>query len=187
MIQYFYRFWSIKSYHKMMATISAPYKVFLFLSILYTVVCVSNRRVCILFPGCALLSLLWWTLVCFLYLCICFALYIHLYYFFDSTFKWHNTVFVLLWLISLGIILSMSIHVASSGKIQFILTAQWDSIVCTYPSSLSIHLLMGTCITSVSWQLSLIVLWTLGYKYFFKLEFLYFLNIYQGVEFWIIW
>ena len=37
----------------------------------------------------------------------------------DSTYKWDHMVFVFLWLISLSIILSTSIHVIANGKISF--------------------------------------------------------------------
>ena len=48
---------------------------------------------------------------------LCFAIYISLFYFLDSTYKWYHTVFF--WLISLSIIFSKFIHIAANGRISF--------------------------------------------------------------------
>ena len=60
-------------------------------------------------------------LVCSLYLWVCFSfvMFAHLFCFLDFTYKWKHTVFVFPWLISLSIMLSMSIQVATNGKISF--------------------------------------------------------------------
>ena len=59
-----------------------------------------------------------------------------------------HTVFVFLWLISLNIIPSESIHVA--GK--FILFCVWEVLHCVYITTppLSVHLLMDMCVASLS-------------------------------------
>ena len=49
----------------------------------------------------------------FLFYCLC------LHYFVDLTYKWYHTLFVFLWLISLSIILSRSIHFAANYRISF--------------------------------------------------------------------
>ena len=64
---------------------------------------------------------LWWPQVCFVYVCGSVSV-LHIYsfvlFFLDFTYKWY-TVFVFLWLISLSIILSRSIHIAANGRISF--------------------------------------------------------------------
>ena len=74
---------------------------------------------------------LWQPSIFPLYLWVLFSLFIC---FVDSTYKWNYMVFVFLWVISLSIILSRSIHVAANGKISFFFTAGWYSIVfITHP------------------------------------------------------
>ena len=55
--------------------------------------------------------------------CICVWFFLVVYtsclYFLDSIYKWYHTVFVFLWLISLSIMPSKSIHVATNGKMSF--------------------------------------------------------------------
>ena len=48
-----------------------------------------------------------------------FCVYIHSIIFLDSTYEWHHIVFVFLCLISLSIVFSRSIHVATNGTISF--------------------------------------------------------------------
>ena len=68
-------------------------------------------------PG-YMLPHLWQPLACSLYLWVCFFFCYSstLLYFSDSTYKWYHTVFVFLWLTSLGIMPSKTIHVAANGK-----------------------------------------------------------------------
>ena len=61
----------------------------------------------------------------FLFCCI------HSFYFLDSTYKWQHAVFVFLWVMSLSIILSRSIHVFVHGKI-FIFFYGWVVFHCVY-------------------------------------------------------
>ena len=49
----------------------------------------------------------------------------------NSSYKWSH-IFVFLWLISLSIIPSSSIHIAANGKISFLLIAESYSIVYIY-------------------------------------------------------
>jgi len=55
--------------------------------------------------------------------------------------------------------------------------------LCIYtPSSLSIHLVMDIWVASMSWLLYILLHWTLGYMYLFKLVFQFFGSIHSGVE-----
>ena len=90
----------------------------------------------------------WQPLVCFLYSCLFFVIFISLLYFLDSIYKGYYTVFVFVWPISLSITLSKTtIHVAVNGKISF---QGWVVFYCIYvymcvcTTSLSIHSLMDT-------------------------------------------
>ena len=49
----------------------------------------------------------------------------------ESTYKWNHTVFLFLWLISLSIMLSRSIHVVTNGKIPFFFMAKSIPFMCT--------------------------------------------------------
>ena len=49
---------------------------------------------------------------------------VHLFYFSDSTYKWNHTIFFFLWLLSLSIMHSRSIHVVTKGKISFFSMAE---------------------------------------------------------------
>ena len=72
-----------------------------------------------------------------LVLCICefvsFVSFTRLWYFSDSTYQWYHIVHAFLWLISLSIKPSKSIHVAANGKILFF---SWLSSI---PSCAYIH------------------------------------------------
>ena len=59
-----------------------------------------------------------------------FYIYIHLYYFLDSTYRWYQIVFAFLsvWLISLSITLPRFIHGAANGTIYFL----WPSNIPLY-------------------------------------------------------
>ena len=48
-----------------------------------------------------------------------FCLWIHLYYFLDFTYKWYSVILVFLCLTSLGMVFSVSIHVAVNGNNSF--------------------------------------------------------------------
>ena len=65
---------------------------------------------------------LWQPHVCspYLWLSFHFALFVHLFCFLDSTYKWNITVFVFVWLISPSKIPSRSISVIANGKISII-------------------------------------------------------------------
>ena len=54
-----------------------------------------------------------------------------LHYFLDSTYEWYHIIFIFLWLASLSIIISRSIHVAANGNISLYF---YSSIIfyCTY-------------------------------------------------------
>ena len=60
-----------------------------------------------------------------LWVCFCFLMFVHLFCFLDSTYKWNHIAFVFLWLISLSIIPSRSICVAPNGKISFFFMAEY--------------------------------------------------------------
>ena len=64
-----------------------------------------------------------------------------------------GTVFVFLWLISLSIIISRSIHTALSGRISFFLWLNNIPLYIYTTSALSIHLLMDTWVASILWLL----------------------------------
>ena len=51
-------------------------------------------------------------------------MYIHLFYFLDSTYKWYYIVFVFLWLILLSIIFYRSIDIDANGSISFSFMAE---------------------------------------------------------------
>ena len=105
----------------------------LFPSFLHPTCCLSVPLLC---PATIRLFSVSMTLFLFcLFLCffVCFL---------DSTHKWNYTLFVFLWLISLSVILSKSIHVVKNSKISFFLLAYYCVCVCI--TSLSIHPLKGT-------------------------------------------
>ena len=92
-------------------------------------------------------------------------------------------IFVFLWLTSLSKIISSSTHVAANSIISFFL---WMSNIPLHIyiiiSSLFIHLSMDIEVSSVSWILYIVLLWTLGNVYLSKLEFSSFLDICPGVR-----
>ena len=68
----------------------------------------------------------------FLWLCLCFALFVHLLWFLkNSTCAWNHAVFVSLCLFSLNKAPPRFIRVAGNGRISFFLIAEWYSIVST--------------------------------------------------------
>ena len=80
--------------------------------------------------------------------------------FLDSTYKWYH-LFFFLWLTSLNMIISMSIHVVANGLISFFVA---NIPLCIY----------ATFSFICQWT------WNLGFMYLFKLEFS--LNICPGVD-----
>ena len=58
--------------------------------------------------------------------------YVHLFCVLKSSYEWSHVIFVFLWLISLSITPSSSVHVVANGKISFFLIAEWYSIVYIY-------------------------------------------------------
>jgi len=93
-------------------------------------------------------------------------------------YMWYHTVFVFLYLTCV-----LLVHPCCCKWQNFILCLWPSSIpLCMYTASLSIHLLIDTQVTSISWQLWIILLWTLECMYLFELVFLFFFDIYPGVE-----
>ena len=95
--------------------------------------------------------------------------------------KWGQTVLVFVWLSSLSIMPSRSIHVVPNSMIFLFLMTKWRPLcvyVCmsvyiythrhTYPSSLSIHLLTDTEAVSTSWLLWAMLQYTWGGKISFQ-------------------
>ena len=80
--------------------------------------------------------------------------------------------------ISLSIMLSRSICIVANGRIPFILMTNIP--LCIYIPYLYPLICWRTQITSISWLIML--LWTLGYMYLFKLVFLFFSYTYLVVE-----
>ena len=72
-----------------------------------------------LFPSSPHSPLSWQSPVWFLYLWIFSVLFVHLFCFLDSIYKWNHMVFVFLWLILLSIIPARSNHVVTNDKIAF--------------------------------------------------------------------
>ena len=62
-----------------------------------------------------------------------FCKYVPLYHFLDSTYKWYCMIFVSVWLTSLSMIITRSIHVVASGIISLFFIAEQYSIVDMYP------------------------------------------------------
>ena len=54
----------------------------------------------------------------------CFVLFVHLFWFLDSTYRWNCMAFVLFFLISWSLIPSRSIHVVSNDNISFFFMAE---------------------------------------------------------------
>ena len=95
----------------------------------------------------------WVSLVCSLYLWVCFffVIFTSLMYFLDSSYKWYHTVFFF-WLISLIIIPSRSIHVVANGRISFSLCL--SSIpLCVCVCIFIIHYSLFFIHSSVDWHL----------------------------------
>ena len=101
------------------------------LPILYIVVCICQSQSPTFslppFPPCNPKFLHLWLYFCFVNKFICT-------HFLDSTYKWYHMVFLFLWLTSLSLTISRSIHVAANGIILFFL---WLSnillYICTHP------------------------------------------------------
>ena len=75
-------------------------------------------------------------------------------------------------------ILSRSVHVAVNGSISFL----YNGVIFHYKSPLSIFLLVGTWVACISWLLLSMLLRTLGCRHPFELMFLFYLDLYPGVE-----
>ena len=70
-------------------------------------------------------------LVLCLYDSVCFVVFIHLFWYLDSTCKWNHIIFVFLHpTISFSIISSRSIHVVADGKITFFFMVEQYSVMC---------------------------------------------------------
>ena len=67
-----------------------------------------------------------------------FCKYIHLQYFLDSTYKCYHMKLVFLWLTSLSLIISRSIHVTANGIISFFFYG-WVTFHCIYTPHLLLH------------------------------------------------
>ena len=83
----------------------------------------------------------------YLWVCFCFV------YVLNVTCKWHYTVLVFVWLISIGIICFRSIHIVANGRILFFLMLNNVPLHIHVIASLSIYLLMDICVSSTSWLL----------------------------------
>ena len=84
-----------------------------------------------------------------LFVWLCLLMFVYLFCSLDSTYKWNYTVFV--FVITFSIIPSRSIHVVPNGK-SFLFG--WVIFYCIYTTScISIHLSMGTYVSSISWLL----------------------------------
>ena len=70
-----------------------------------------------------------------------------------STYKWHHMLFVFLWLTSLSMMLSRSIRLVVNGSILFLWHVNITHTHTHASSSLSIHVLMGNLVASISWLL----------------------------------
>ena len=66
----------------------------------------------------------------FIFFIICFILFIYLFVYFFRFHRNVNSIIVFLWLISLGIILSRSIHIVENSRISFFFMTGYYSIVC---------------------------------------------------------
>ena len=103
---------------------------------------------------------LWLPPICTLnlWLCFCLVMFVDLLCFSNSTYKLNHMVFVFLWLISISIIPSKSIHVVTNGNVSFffmtsiLLYIYICVCICIYTyryiyiitSSLAMQSLMGT-------------------------------------------
>ena len=82
-------------------------------------------------------------------------------HFLDSTCKWYHDICLSVWLPSLGVIISTSIHVIARGIISFFL-AECYSVVYTYHIIFTCSSVDGIYVTPVSWLLCLVLQGTLG-------------------------
>ena len=109
-------------------------------------------------------------LVLCLYDSVCFVVFIHLFWYLDSTCKWNHIIFVFL---HPTISFSIIIHVVADGKITFFFMVEQYSVMCVcicmcvvcvyiyiYHILLTIYLLMGTWFPSIYWLLWIMPQWT---------------------------
>ena len=72
------------------------------------------------------------TIVCFLYLWVCFCFankFVCTFFFLDSTYKLYHMIFIFVWFASHSWQIWVH-HVAANGIIPFFVMAEWYSIVC---------------------------------------------------------
>ena len=76
-----------------------------------------------------------------------FYIYIHLYYFLDSTYRWYQIVFSFLsvWLISLSITLSRFIHGAANGTIYFLCPSNIPLYIYIHIYNIYTHISLYIC------------------------------------------
>ena len=126
-------------------------------------------------------SSLWQSPICSVY---AFALF----FFLDSTKKWHQTVFVFLWLISLNIMPSSSTHVIAHGKIYSFYC--WTTLIfhCIFSIYIFPNISTYICIYQIffihsspdgqldcfmSWLLYIMMQWTWACRYLFEIVILF--------------
>ena len=88
-------------------------------------------------------------------------------FFLDSTYKWYHMIFVILWLTSLNMIISRSMHVAASGVMSLLLCLSNIPLYTCNTSSLSIHLSMSIYVASMVKSVDLylcLTLWSVGHN-----------------------
>ena len=114
---------------------------------------------------------------------MCLFQFAHLFCSLNSIYKWNHMVFVFLWLISLSIILSRSIHVASMQMARmnfiFFMTVIFQ-YVCVCYHIFFIHSSLDGCLDCFH-NLAIYAAGN-GYVYLFKLVFSYSLGKYSVVE-----
>ena len=134
----------------------SPYKVMTILLTIFSMLYISSLwliyfvtgSLYLLIPITYFTSPVWQPHFCSLYLwvCFCFVLFFHLFCFLNSTYKWNQTVFVFLCLVTLLSIIplhpSMSLQMARFHSFLWLSNIPYIYIYIT--SSLSIHLSVGT-------------------------------------------
>ena len=106
------------------------------------------------------------TISCFFFSYVCGSfsvLYISSFvsFFLDSTYKWYNMAFVSVWLTSLSMIISRSIHVAANGIISFFVMAEYWIYIPLYLYT-TVYIYIYHCIYIPHLLYAFICRWTLG-------------------------
>ena len=124
-------------------------------------VCLNSPSPILLIPP----TPLWQPLVFSLQLCFCFVMFVHLFYFLDSTYKWNHMVFVFLCLTYFTWHNALQVHPCCCRWQNFILFLQLTSIplyvcVCVYTHTHT-HKYMYACIYTSHLLYPFICWWTL--------------------------